>query len=86
VTAKTTPARLNIQIAEIPGLGFRALFFRTFEYFVYGPGSIAFFVRTCDNPDDFHLSSWHVWPKCSIILTHIRAQVIKNYHLFCSSY
>jgi hypothetical protein len=59
VAAKTTLARFDFKIAEIPSLSFRALFLRTLEYFVYYPGGIAFFPRTCDKSDDFHLFPPH---------------------------
>jgi hypothetical protein len=60
VAAQTTPARFDVKIAEIPGSSFGALFFRPFEYFVYNPGSITFFPRTCTKSNDFHPKSLHV--------------------------
>jgi hypothetical protein len=55
VAAQTTSAWFDIKIAAKPGLSFGALLFRTFEYFVYYPGRIAFFPWTCDKSDDFHI-------------------------------
>ena len=63
--AEATLAWFDVEIVEMPGLYFSSLFFRTFKYFVDGPGGVAFLARAGIESHHSHFisSMFHSFPR-----------------------